>query len=70
MAPAQSPGIPSCSAPRGDAEVRVLCWRGDAPSRRFGILRGGPTSTDKSSAVGWEKDVQGKLGDNQSGMTD
>ncbi|KAI9510094.1 hypothetical protein F5148DRAFT_1182407 [Russula earlei] len=43
-------------------DVRVLCWRGDASSSRFGILQGGPTSAEKPSAVGWEKNVQGKLG--------
>ncbi|KAH9978355.1 E1-like protein-activating [Russula compacta] len=48
--------------PEATQTVRVLCWRGDAPSSRFGILRGGPTSTAKPSAVGWEKNVQGKLG--------
>jgi hypothetical protein len=48
--------------PEATQTVRVLCWRGDAPSSRFGILRGGPTSTEKPSAVGWEKNVQGKLG--------
>ena len=42
--------------------VRVLCWRGDAASSRFGVLRGGPAGADKPSAVGWEKNVQGKLG--------
>ena len=40
----------------------MLCWRGDALSSRFGILHGGPTSAEKPSAVGWEKNVQGKLG--------
>jgi len=48
--------------PEATQVVRVLCWRGDAQSSRFGILRGGPTSTEKPSAVGWEKNVQGKLG--------
>jgi len=48
--------------PAATQAVRVLCWRGDAQSSRFGILRGGPTSTEKPSAVGWEKNVQGKLG--------
>lgn len=48
--------------PEATQTVRVLCWRGDALSSRFGILRGGPTSAEKPSAVGWEKNVQGKLG--------
>ncbi|KAF8260462.1 hypothetical protein EI94DRAFT_1667960 [Lactarius quietus] len=48
--------------PDATQTVRVLCWRGDAASSRFGILRGGPTGTEKPSAVGWEKNVQGKLG--------
>ena len=51
--------------PEATQTVRVLCWRGDASSSRFGILRGGPisgTETEKPSAVGWEKNVQGKLG--------
>ncbi|KAH9957985.1 hypothetical protein BJV74DRAFT_880132 [Russula compacta] len=48
--------------PEATQTVRVLCWHGDAPSSRFGILRGGPTSPGKPSVVGWEKNVQGKLG--------
>jgi ubiquitin-like modifier-activating enzyme ATG7 len=48
--------------PEATKTLRVLCWRGDALSSRFGILRGGPTSAEKPSAVGWEKNVQGKLG--------
>ena len=48
--------------PEATQTVRVLCWRGDASSSRFGVLRGGPSGTDKPSAVGWEKNVQGKLG--------
>lgn len=48
--------------PEATQTVRVLCWRGDALSSRFGILHGGPTSGEKPSAVGWEKNVQGKLG--------
>ncbi|KAH9979848.1 E1-like protein-activating [Lactifluus volemus] len=48
--------------PEATQTVRVLCWRGDASSSRFGILRGGPTGVEKPSAVGWEKNVQGKLG--------
>lgn len=48
--------------PEATRAVRVLCWRGDAPSSRFGILRGGPTSAEKQNVVGWEKNVQGKLG--------
>ena len=48
--------------PEATQIVRVLCWRGDAQSSRFGVLRGGPTSSEKPSAVGWEKNVQGKLG--------
>jgi ubiquitin-like modifier-activating enzyme ATG7 len=48
--------------PEATQTVRVLCWRGDASSSRFGVLRGGPTSVEKPSAVGWEKNVQGKLG--------
>jgi ubiquitin-like modifier-activating enzyme ATG7 len=42
--------------------VRVLCWRGDASSSRFGIVHGGPTGAEKQNVVGWEKNVQGKLG--------
>jgi ubiquitin-like modifier-activating enzyme ATG7 len=48
--------------PEATQTVRVLCWRGDAASSRFGVLRGGPIGADKPSAVGWEKNVQGKLG--------
>ena len=48
--------------PEATQTVRVLCWRGDASSSRVGVLRGGPSGTDKPSAVGWEKNVQGKLG--------
>jgi len=48
--------------PEGTRAVRVLCWRGDASSSRFGILRGGPTGAEKQNVVGWEKNVQGKLG--------
>lgn len=48
--------------PEATRAVRVLCWRGDASSSRFGILRGGPTGTEKQNVVGWEKNVQGKLG--------
>ncbi|KAH9007502.1 hypothetical protein EDB84DRAFT_1553886 [Lactarius hengduanensis] len=48
--------------PEATQAVRVLCWRGDAASSRFGVLRGGPADADKPSAVGWEKNVQGKLG--------
>ena len=48
--------------PEATQTVRVLCWRGDAQSSRFGVLRGGPTSSEKPSSVGWEKNVQGKVG--------
>ncbi|KAH8984457.1 hypothetical protein EDB92DRAFT_1887074 [Lactarius akahatsu] len=48
--------------PEATQTVRVLCWRGDAASSRIGVLRGGPVDADKPSAVGWEKNVQGKLG--------
>ncbi|KAI0299660.1 E1-like protein-activating [Multifurca ochricompacta] len=48
--------------PEATQVVRVLCWRGDVSSSRFGVLRGGPTSAERPSAVGWEKNVQGKLG--------
>ena len=48
--------------PEATRAVRVLCWRGDASSSRFGILRGGPTGAEKQNVVGWEKNVQGKLG--------
>ncbi|KAI0260642.1 hypothetical protein BC834DRAFT_899392 [Gloeopeniophorella convolvens] len=48
--------------PEATKTVRVLCWRGDATWSRFGVLRGGPATSDKPSAVGWEKNVQGKLG--------
>ena len=48
--------------PEATRAVRVLCWRSDASSSRFGILRGGPTGTEKQNVVGWEKNVQGKLG--------
>jgi hypothetical protein len=48
--------------PEATQTVRVLCWRGDAQSSRFGVLRGGPTSSEKPNAVGWEKNIQGKLG--------
>jgi hypothetical protein len=48
--------------PEATQTVRVLCWRGNSLSSRFGILRGGPTSAEKPSVVGWEKNVQGKLG--------
>ncbi|KAH9057485.1 hypothetical protein EDB87DRAFT_1751384 [Lactarius vividus] len=48
--------------PEATQTIRVLCWRGDAASSRFGVLRGGPAGADKPSAVGWEKNVQGKLG--------
>ena len=48
--------------PEATRAVRVLCWRGDASSSRFGILRGGPTGVEKQNVVGWEKNVQGKLG--------
>jgi len=48
--------------PEATQAVRVLCWRGDTSSSRFGILRGGPTGVEKQSVVGWEKNVQGKLG--------
>jgi len=55
------------------ASYRILCWRdserpasGGAWKSRFGVLRQGEGDvkalTEKPSAVGWEKNVQGKLG--------
>ena len=48
--------------------VRVLCWRDTEPPgeggcwrSRFGILSGGQRD-GRPSIVGWEKNVQGKLG--------
>ncbi|THH14862.1 hypothetical protein EW146_g5529, partial [Bondarzewia mesenterica] len=56
--------------PTSTSTVRVLCWRdserpheGTQWRSRFGVLSAGPTeTTGKPSAVGWEKNVQGKLG--------
>ena len=54
---------------------RILCWRDhEAPppgatggwKSRFGVVKQGAgeaaASTDKPSAVGWEKNIHGKLG--------
>ncbi|KIM80534.1 hypothetical protein PILCRDRAFT_789269 [Piloderma croceum F 1598] len=53
-------------------QLRILCWRdAELPSStgtwksRFGVLSAGAAGVDpttKPSAVGWEKNVQGKLG--------
>jgi ubiquitin-like modifier-activating enzyme ATG7 len=59
--------------PSSTSEVRVLCWRDiDVPTSdkswksRFGVITiassSGEAATTKPSAVGWEKNVQGKLG--------
>jgi len=59
--------------PSSTSTVRVLCWRdNDAPAAdkpwksRFGIVETAGTvdggATTRPSAVGWEKNVQGKLG--------
>ncbi|KAF7797860.1 hypothetical protein EIP86_009066 [Pleurotus ostreatoroseus] len=51
--------------------LRILCWRDSEPpsdghwKSRFGVVKGSATVQDtgaKPSAVGWEKNVQGKLG--------
>ncbi|KAG6826696.1 hypothetical protein H0H92_014812 [Tricholoma furcatifolium] len=57
--------------PENTTSVRVLCWRdSELPSSsswksRFGVIEvpaDAPSSTDRPSAVGWEKNPQGKLG--------
>ncbi|KAI0061459.1 E1-like protein-activating [Artomyces pyxidatus] len=54
--------------PTTTSTLRVLCWRDTEPAHesgqwksRFGVLTGGPAE-GKPSAVGWEKNPQGKLG--------
>ncbi|RPD60458.1 E1-like protein-activating [Lentinus tigrinus ALCF2SS1-6] len=49
--------------------VRILCWRDVEPptggwKSRFGILKqsGAAVTTERPAAVGWEKNIQGKLG--------
>ncbi|KAJ3480138.1 hypothetical protein NLI96_g8565 [Meripilus lineatus] len=49
--------------------LRILCWRDSEPSHndqwksRFGIAKvNGDATKEKPAAVGWEKNVQGKLG--------
>ncbi|KAG6834362.1 hypothetical protein H0H93_010119 [Arthromyces matolae] len=57
--------------PESTSTVRVLCWRdGDIPANdawksRFGVVELGANATSSNvrpSAVGWEKNPQGKLG--------
>ncbi|KAG6908597.1 hypothetical protein DXG01_004000 [Tephrocybe rancida] len=56
--------------PEETSSVRVLCWRDtDLPSSlwksRFGVVEvsgAAPSNTERPSAVGWEKNPQGKLG--------
>ncbi|KXN84928.1 Ubiquitin-like modifier-activating enzyme ATG7 [Leucoagaricus sp. SymC.cos] len=59
--------------PQSTSTLRILCWRDiDLPSNdiwksRFGVLTVPPSNTDvdpttRPSAVGWEKNPQGKLG--------
>lgn len=55
---------------RGPATVRVLCWRdaetprdGTSWRSRFGVVEcPAAESTERPSAVGWEKNTSGKLG--------
>ncbi|OCH86788.1 E1-like protein-activating [Obba rivulosa] len=56
--------------PAATARVRVLCWRDTEPpaapggwKSRFGVLHQGAEGllAEKPAAVGWEKNVQGKL---------
>ncbi|KAJ7108516.1 hypothetical protein C8R44DRAFT_713725 [Mycena epipterygia] len=54
--------------PATTAELRILCWRdGEAPSTptgwksRVGALHSGPSAAARPTAVGWEKNPQGKL---------
>ncbi|KAG5645119.1 hypothetical protein DXG03_006933, partial [Asterophora parasitica] len=53
--------------PETTSTVRVLCWRDTEThptwKSRFGVLEiGGVPSKERPSAVGWEKNPQGKLG--------
>nr|VWO96764.1 Ubiquitin-like modifier-activating enzyme ATG7 (ATG12-activating enzyme E1 ATG7) (Autophagy-related protein 7) [Ganoderma boninense] len=59
---------------------RILCWRNtEAPTAtgawksHFGVVKQGagetPAATDKPSAVGWEKNVHGKLGARVADLT-
>ncbi|KAG5636737.1 hypothetical protein H0H81_006995 [Sphagnurus paluster] len=56
--------------PESTSTVRVLCWRDTEANptswkSRFGVLEIGgapPTPNERPSAVGWEKNPQGKLG--------
>jgi ubiquitin-like modifier-activating enzyme ATG7 len=57
--------------PSKTASVRVLRWRDEVPAAhhawksRFGVLKIGPVQAvglSRPNAVGWEKNVQGKLG--------
>ena len=58
--------------PETAQSVRVLCWRDVEPpvgasKSRFGVLKQGgatatATTTERPAAVGWEKNIQGKLG--------
>ncbi|KAF5347909.1 hypothetical protein D9756_010220 [Leucocoprinus leucothites] len=57
--------------PESTSTLRILCWRDvDLPpggnwKSRFGVLTIGPSDADptvRPSAVGWEKNPQGKLG--------
>ena len=55
--------------PDSTSTVRVLCWRdSEKPHEgvqwrsRFGVLSAPAQGEGKPSAVGWEKNAQGKLG--------
>jgi ubiquitin-like modifier-activating enzyme ATG7 len=57
--------------PSSTSVIRVLCWRDSevpvtekAWRSRFGVLElgGGVVGATRPSAVGWEKNTQGKLG--------